>query len=102
MIERLDINDAKEWPRWTSAGYAKDQLALELGKPAEYRQHQPTMRCGRIRPGIALKASAGLGNGVEDIQQVGRRSRQPIETRHHQNVAGLAYNSRGTALDRRH
>ena len=30
----------------------KDQLALELGKPAQYRQH-PTMRCGRIRPGIA-------------------------------------------------
>src|SRR5262249_44529871 len=34
------------------AGSGKDQLALELGQPAEHGEQEPTVRRGRIGPGI--------------------------------------------------
>ena len=45
-------------------------------------------RCG-IRPGIAqrLEAGAGLGDRVEDIEQITCRAGQPIEPCHHEHVA---------------
>ena len=48
------------------AGPLADQLALELGKPAQDRQHQAAMRGGGVRPCIVqrLEAAAGLGDGI--------------------------------------
>jgi hypothetical protein len=47
------------------AGPGADQFSLEFGKAAEYRQHQPAMRCRGVRPGVLQAAEAGiaLGNG---------------------------------------
>jgi hypothetical protein len=67
----------------------KDQLALELSQPAQDGQHQAPV-CGRgVGPGIAqrLEAGTGLGDGVEDVEEITGGAGQPIEACHHQHVA---------------
>jgi hypothetical protein len=39
----------------------EDQLALELGKSAQDRQHQPAMRGGGVRPCTVQRLEAGAG-----------------------------------------
>ena len=66
-----------------------DQLTLELGQATEHGKHQSTMGCCGIGPSIleALEAGATLADGSQDVEQVARRSGQPIKTRHQQHVA---------------
>jgi hypothetical protein len=47
------------------------------------------VRCRGVRPfvGQRLEASAGLGDRVEDIEQVARGSSEPIQPCHHQHVS---------------
>src|SRR5262249_49677140 len=47
------------------------------------------MRCRGVRPGIVerLEASSDLANSVERVEQVPRRSGEPVELAHHQRVA---------------
>ena len=48
-----------------------DQFPLEFGKAAKHSQHEPTMRSGRIRPGIRDRAEAGpfLCDSGEHVEQ---------------------------------
>src|SRR5215831_18671437 len=68
-----------------------DQLALKLGQAAENREHQPAVRRSRIGPSVGQRAEprASLGDGVEDVQQIPRRARQPIKSGDDKHVAGL-------------
>ena len=66
-----------------------DQFTLELGKAAKDREHQTAMRARRVGPYVAQgpESGSGLGDRVERVQQVARRSRQPVKARHRQHVA---------------
>src|SRR5262249_37754668 len=68
-----------------------DQLALKLGQAAENREHQPAVRRSCIRPSVGQRAEprASLGDGVEDVQQIPRRARQPIKSGDDEHVAGF-------------
>ena len=44
--------------------------------------------CGVVVSAHA-EARAGIGDGVQDVQQIAHRSCQPIEPRDHEHVAGL-------------
>lgn len=67
-----------------------DQLALELCKARQHRQHEPTVRGGGVGPGVAERAEHGalLGDAAEDVEQVPCRARQPVEPGHQHHVAG--------------
>ena len=83
---------ARRGPRFLpSPGPGADQLALELGKIADNGQHQPTVRRRCIRPCILQRAEAcvGLGDGVENVQQIACRSCQSVKPRDHEHVAAL-------------
>ena len=66
-----------------------DQLPLELGKPREHRQHQPTMRGGGVCPGVPERAEGGpaLGDGAQGVEQVAGGARQASEPRDQHKVA---------------
>ncbi|VTZ51613.1 hypothetical protein MPC4_400014 [Methylocella tundrae] len=66
-----------------------DQFALELGKPAQNREHQTSVRGRRVGPCVieGTKARALAGDCRQRVQEVARRARQPVEARHGQNVA---------------
>jgi hypothetical protein len=70
------------------AGTGKDQLALEIRKSTQDGQHQAPMRSRGVRPcvGQRFEAGAGLGNRVENIEQVARGPSEPIQPCHHQHV----------------
>src|SRR5215475_10950970 len=75
------------------AGSGEDQLALELGQPAEHGEHEPTVRRGRIGPGITerLEGGTGFADRVEDVEQVAGAPGKPVEPRAHaQQVRALA------------
>src|SRR5262249_56979135 len=61
-----------------------DEFALELRQAAEHGQHQPAGRGCRVCPTVLerLEAGAGLADRVQNVEQVSRRARQPIEARH--------------------
>jgi hypothetical protein len=60
-----------------------DQFALELGEAAEDGQHQSAVRRGGVGPGVAERAKADVlaAEQREDVEQVARRARQPVEPR---------------------
>jgi hypothetical protein len=72
-------------------GTRADQLALELGEPAEYGQHQTPVWGRRVCPRVAERPETGSRprNRVEDVQQGACRSRQSIEARDKQRVASI-------------
>jgi len=72
----------------TLARAGADKLALELGEPTEHRQHQPAVRSRGVAPCVLERLEAGtpLGNGSQDVEQVPRRSRQPVEARDDERV----------------
>jgi hypothetical protein len=59
--------------------------------PAQNSQHQAAVRRRRVGPCVAERSETGfaIGDRRERVQQVARRSRQPVEPRHHQHVAGV-------------
>ena len=67
-----------------------DQVALELGQPAQHGQHQPPVGDGGGGPCVAKRPETGLalGDGGQRVQHVACRSGEAIDTRHHQHVAG--------------
>jgi hypothetical protein len=68
-----------------------DQIALELGQPAQDGQHQAPVRCGGVGPGVAKGFETGFlaGDRRERVQQVAGGSRQPVEPGHGYDVAGV-------------
>ena len=60
------------------AGATSDQFSLELGEAAQDRQHQPAVRCGRVRPGIPQRFESGalVGDRAEHVQKIARRARR--------------------------
>ena len=78
----------------TLSGTGSNQLALELRKSPKDGQHEPAVRCRGVCPGTRqrLEASPGLANRrVEDIEQVPRRTGEPIEPRGHEHVAPASH-----------
>src|SRR5208337_2280582 len=71
------------------AGASADQLALELGKPAQDGEHKPPVRSRRVRPCVAkgTKARALLGDLRQRVGKVARRTRETIKARDNQGVA---------------
>jgi hypothetical protein len=56
----------------TSSTFARpgaDELALEFGETAQDREHQATVRCGRVRPGVVQgpETGAALADRVQDV-----------------------------------
>jgi hypothetical protein len=51
------------------AGTMNDQVALELGQPAQNRQDQATVRRGGVGPGVVQRPEGGVGL-AEDVQQI--------------------------------
>ena len=72
------------------AGAGLDKLPLELRQPAKHGQHQPPVCCGGVGPCVGNGAEARplVGNGFQGVQQVERRTRQPVESRHQKHVTG--------------
>ena len=83
------VNAARLGALAAFAGAGADQLALELGKPAKHGEHKPPVRGRGVRPCVAKRAESGSGlrDRVERVQEVARRSREPVEARHKQGVA---------------
>ena len=54
---------------------------IELGQAAQHRQHQPPVRAGGVRPGVLQRTEAGspLRDGIDDVEQVAGRARQPVD-----------------------
>jgi hypothetical protein len=77
-----------------------DQLALELGQAAQHGGHQAALSGRRVGPGIAERAKARTlaRDGVEDVEQLARRSGEMVEARHHEHVAGGEPVDRATKL----
>ena len=73
----------------TLAGPRKDQASLELCKPPEHGQHKSPMCRGRVGPRIskAPKASLGLRDSVEDVEQIASGSGKPVEASDQQHIA---------------
>lgn len=72
------------------AGARADQLALELSQAAQHGEHQASVGCGGISPGIAQGPESGLaaGDGRQGVEKIAGRARQPVQPGHHQHVAG--------------
>lgn len=70
------------------AGSRPDQLALEFGQAAQHRQHQSTVRCRRVGPHVAQRSKLGLhlGDGGQHVEEIARRTRQPIQTYDDQDI----------------
>jgi hypothetical protein len=68
-----------------------DQLALEFSQAAKHSEHQPAMSGRGIGPSILerFEAGAAFADLIEHIEQVARRSGQPIKPRDHEHVARL-------------
>src|SRR6516165_9593284 len=75
----------------TIARAGSDQFPLELRKATQDREHQPAMWGRGVGPGVseALESRAGFGDRVEHVEQVPRRTGQPIEPRDQEDIAGL-------------
>jgi hypothetical protein len=75
------------------AGARPDQIALELRQPAKHGQHQAAVRCRGVGPCVAKGFETGVlgGDRRERVQQVAGGSRQPVEPRHRQHVAGVEH-----------
>lgn len=82
------------------AGAGLDQLPLELRQPAQHGQHQPPVGRGGIGPyvGEGPEARPSVGNGFERVEKVERRAGQPVESRHHEHVAGIEGGDRARKL----
>jgi hypothetical protein len=82
------------------AGAGADQLALELGKPAKHGQDQAPVRRGGVRPCVAKRteARAAPGDRRERVEQVARRSREPVKPRDQKHVAGVELGEGATKL----
>ena len=67
-----------------------DQLPLKLRQPAEHGQHQPPVRRGGMGPGIreGTQSRARLADRVKRVEQVPRRSRQPVKPSDKEEIAG--------------
>src|SRR5215471_10753598 len=68
-----------------------DQLALEFGQAAKHGEHQSAMSGRGIGPSILerFEAGAALADLIEHVEQVARRSGQPIKPHDHEHVARL-------------
>jgi len=64
------------------AGPRSDKFPFELGKTAQYGQHETAVRCRRVSPGISKRFEAGplFGNRAQQIEEIARGPRQPIKT----------------------
>jgi len=67
------------------AGASTDQVALELGEPAEHGEHEAAVRCRGVGPSISqgFEPGASLGDPINDVEQIAGQARQPIELRDH-------------------
>src|SRR4051812_15086744 len=67
-----------------------DQVTLELGETTQDGQHEPAMRCRRIRPSILQGPEAGLflGNGREGVEEITGGARQPVEAGDEHDITG--------------
>ena len=65
-----------------------DQLSLQLGNAAKRRQHEPALRCRRVRPRIAkgAKARPRRVQCLGYVEQIARGPDKPVQARHHQNI----------------
>jgi hypothetical protein len=68
------VNAASLRTKSTLAGASPDQLALKFRQATKHRQHQATVRCRGIGPGVSQRLEAGalLGDRVERVEQIAR------------------------------
>lgn len=71
------------------AGACADEFALELSKPSEHGEHQSAVRCRRIGPRVLerLETRPGLSNLVQDVEQIARRSSEPIKASDNKDIS---------------
>ena len=67
-----------------------DKVALNIGKPAEYGQHQAPGAAGAIGPGFRQRSELSLGvhDALDDGEEVEGAARQPVDPCHRHHVAG--------------
>jgi hypothetical protein len=67
-----------------------NQVSLNIGQAAEYRQHQPPGACAGVGPrlGRGSKLRLGVHDALDDAKQVEGAARQPVDPRHRHHVAG--------------
>ena len=80
-----------------------DQLALELGQPAQHGDDQPAVGGRRVGPRVAQGTEGGslVGHGGQGVEQVAGGPGQAVEPRHHQHVAGGELVEHRTSLRRK-
>src|SRR5215472_4875479 len=69
-------------PRLHSGGPTSHNRGVRIiGNAAKERDHQSAVRRRGVGPGLAQRSElrAGLGDAVEDVQEIARRSRQPVK-----------------------
>src|SRR5215208_351174 len=79
-----------------------DQLAIKLRKATQDSEYQPAVcRCG-VGPSITQEVEAGVlvSDSGKGVQQIPRRTRQPIEPGHHQQIATLEPSALGFGATR--
>jgi hypothetical protein len=64
-------------------------------------QHQAAVRCRGVSPCVAERSESSflLGDRRQDVEKVARRSRQAVEPRHHEHVAGVELVEDAAKLD---
>jgi hypothetical protein len=71
-------------------GAGADKIALNIGKPAEYRQHQAPGAGAGVGPRLRERTELRLAvhDPLDDGEQVERAAGQPVNPRHRHHVAG--------------
>ena len=80
-------------------GAGADQVALDIGQPAEHGDHQAAGRCRRIGPWLGERAELCLAihDRLHDGKQVEGRAGKPIDARDQYGVAGIESGERCSA-----
>jgi len=74
----------ERWRTNAALGAGNDQVALELGQPAQHRRDQPAARRGGVGPYIVQRTEGGIRctNGSQRVQQIAGRAREPVQPGH--------------------
>src|SRR3982074_2995359 len=71
------------------AGPRADKFPFELGKTAQYGQHETAVRCRRVSPSISKRFEAGslFGDLAQQVEEIAGRPAQTIKPSDDQHVA---------------
>lgn len=90
QLERCpQLHASRHSPGSTLTGSGLDQLALELGEPAQDGQHQSAVGGRRIGPGVGDRAESGARpvQRIQDVQQVAGGPGETVESGDQHDVA---------------